>query len=544
MNNKLIFILVLTLFGLVACHSPMSSQSQHKKNILIISVDKLAFSSSTCRKELHDYSSGFNILCAESLRFTHAYTNSTLTAPAFASLMTGLLPWEIDFRYNSDFLRASFETLAEKAVKTGWRTGLVIGSPPLLRKQGLHQGFQFFDDNIQPRPKLAIRQAKESVAILSNWLAESSEPFFASLQLSDLSFPNLVTVNERGENRAQSVESQLEEIDVQLFKLFTFLKQKKIWDNTWIFLHGLQGLDDPSELKSTSTQIALLIKPPQKPRDEGLNWSIDRHIALNEIGKIIEKIVNGDQQPSELDISSPSENSNAAPILSESTLENWQQNGTYKWSFRNNQFLVINGKNKLIYNTLADRAESSPLNISNRLTQTILNKNDEILKSSPQLALGKISFPNSPDHPMATKAFAELKDKNWSSLQSLALILKNADLDVFAKMMETQVLQSDFINPCLKSITTDAKTNLKQCTNKTAVALIEWMNNDNSENRKRAVKYYTQFLIDRNLQVERKNLNYVWEISPYFPQGPGVVDLIFNHPKFAKHKIQLMQDIR
>ena len=166
---KTVLLGVIMLF-LTACVSDF----QDKKNILIISVDKFAFSNFVCLKETRHPNSAFDQLCKESVRFTHAYTTSTYTSGAMASLLTGTYPWQNSVVYNSDFLSSTFETIAEAGSKNGYNTALITGGLPIFRLNNLHQGFHFFEDNYHPTVEKPFREASSSVEILKDWIADGS----------------------------------------------------------------------------------------------------------------------------------------------------------------------------------------------------------------------------------------------------------------------------------------------------------------------------------------------------------------------------------
>ena len=68
--------------------------------MLVIAVDELTATDVICSQD-DSPRSGFQLLCNESVRFTHAFTPSTLTVPALASLLTGHYPIQHRVRHNS-----------------------------------------------------------------------------------------------------------------------------------------------------------------------------------------------------------------------------------------------------------------------------------------------------------------------------------------------------------------------------------------------------------------------------------------------------------
>src|ERR1700744_4519468 len=95
--SSLFLLLTLLATSLVQ----LSCQSTSKPSILVIAVDDLTVTDILCNEETaKSYRSGFEILCQESVRFTHAFTPSTLSVPALASMLTGLYPYQNKVRNN------------------------------------------------------------------------------------------------------------------------------------------------------------------------------------------------------------------------------------------------------------------------------------------------------------------------------------------------------------------------------------------------------------------------------------------------------------
>src|SRR5690606_23654454 len=109
---NIILILLLTVMSLVQ----ISCKTTDRKSVLVIAVDELTFMDITCRQDDAE-KSGFQLFCNESVRFTHAFTPSTLAVPALSSVLTGLYPLQHKVRHNGGpGLAAEFETVAEMAL--------------------------------------------------------------------------------------------------------------------------------------------------------------------------------------------------------------------------------------------------------------------------------------------------------------------------------------------------------------------------------------------------------------------------------------------
>jgi choline-sulfatase len=82
--------------------------------------------------------------------FEHAVAASPVTAPAHASLLTGLYPPRHGIRNNSThYLSEEIPTLAEWLSEAGYRTAAFVSTVILEARYGLDQGFDVYDDDIR-----------------------------------------------------------------------------------------------------------------------------------------------------------------------------------------------------------------------------------------------------------------------------------------------------------------------------------------------------------------------------------------------------------
>lgn len=327
--------------------------------------------------------SGISLMCQASVRFTHAFTTSPLAGPALASLLTAQYPIQHGLRNNKSMLTGRSLTVTEAAQQLGVATSFFSGGAPVLRKLNLQQGFETFDDNIAPTGNLLFRPFRKTEKIFETWLKDiGHQPFMSIFYLPDLNFPHTATFNSLGEARELNFESQLEEFDDSLYVLIDAMKKRHLWDSTMVILVGLNGPSitrttelSPTDLFSERTQVSLLIKPAQKPRDEGLNWGFDQNVSLADIGSTLFSMYNSQPAPSipqlpVLNLQSVLKNPSShaepeanwnRPVLIESA---WPEIKTLRSAFRWNQYLFLLDENPTAYNSLIDKLESSPIRIS------------------------------------------------------------------------------------------------------------------------------------------------------------------------------------
>lgn len=283
---------LLSLLLAVACQNA-SSRSQ---GMIIIAVEGLKSDDLPCTDPQPSSRSGFNLLCHEFLHVKGMVASSTSSVASMAALMSGENPSDLGIFTSNDFLPTKNETVAEKVHKQGWRTAYFFSSPPLSRRSGVTQGFDFVDESLPG--KRAFRVIEEVLSSFRNWFFdESSRDFFAIISVSDLMHPELQTLSDSGENRSQSVDSQLEEIDESLFHFFEALKKNKRYDSTWIVFVGLQGRADDKEglprtlqMRPSGLVVPAFIKPPGKvPAKKPLD-TVEGTWTHAELGRLIGEI--------------------------------------------------------------------------------------------------------------------------------------------------------------------------------------------------------------------------------------------------------------
>lgn len=386
-------LIALTFIAITLIGCSKNSQP----SVLVILVDDLSFADSPCSiPNEKGQNSGIDTLCNESVRFTHAYSTSPLSVSSISSVLTGLYPYEHEVRHNGSYLRPEKITAAERFVNKGYRTAFFSGGAPVLRKTGLNQGFEVFNDFISPSQKLLYRPFKQTLSLVTKWISEvpSSKSFFAVAYAPDLIFTNTITSDESGDVRNFSYESQLEEFDSNLNTLITELKSRKLWNNMHVVVAGLNGKTSsprsneisPLNLHTENSQVALFIKPAGKVRDLALSWKFDKNVSLVDLGETLIEWAEGSTHKNSSEFASDSLVQTIAgkasditqdrPILLESSWAAWRY-------LEKTRYAVIRGFNLWIhdaapksYNMLIDRFELTPLPI----TENIYLENSDTLK--------------------------------------------------------------------------------------------------------------------------------------------------------------------
>jgi len=494
------FIITLFLIFSFLNLSSCSFSPRNSTHILILAVDQFGYENLKCTKDTFgNPKSGLEILCQDSIRFTHAYTTSQQTRPAITSLLTARYPFSSGVQDNDvSFLEAKNPTLAKAAAEKGYETAFIIGSPFTLRNSGLQNGFFFFDDSFFSEKITPFRYFNESKNIYLSWRSRQSKPTFALIHIPDLFFKNRMTQTELGEQRNFSYESQLEELDFNLFQLIRQLKKDRNYDNTMIVFAGLNTAQKNKNitgenLSFNQDQIALLIKPTQKPRDLGLSWTYDENVSLADIGRSVFQFLNEEGPKDDVGLETISLFPNGINQHLPQTTSRWIVSETYSHfkdesvqiSLRKDQFhLILNDDQVKIYNTLIDKLESSPLSRRDPIYQE--------LSSSAQNIISKLK-------------------KN--SLKSL-LLEKQEDSFLLKKTVINQ-------NICLQEIQdTSPKIQFKTCRDKKMLFLLELLqqSHEPSESQKKRIS---------NLQNDLKNISSANRINQEinYPQAQPILEL-------------------
>ncbi len=175
--------LLATLSG-----TAVSAVAATPPNVILISVDTLrsdhlpAYGYQAIRTPQLDR------FRADAILFERAWSPYPLTAPAHASLLTGLLPESHGIRDNSGFtLNATVPTLAGELSRLGYATAAMVSSKVLAPKTGLSRGFATYD-----APQPGERDGARTIAGALRWMngQKKKQPFFLFLHLYEPHAPH------------------------------------------------------------------------------------------------------------------------------------------------------------------------------------------------------------------------------------------------------------------------------------------------------------------------------------------------------------------
>lgn len=568
-----LFFILGTCF-LLGCNYVASK----KPNIIIISVENLGVNEILCGGE------SFESLCESSVRFTHAYSPSNLSPASLTSVLTGLEPEEHKVRHARGFAAAKIQFVSEAALEQGYSTQLISGGPPILRRLGIHQGFEYFDDyvNLNSTP---FRSFEESQSLFWQQLEfKRSTPLFSVFYISDLLFTHRATQNELGDLRDLSYKSQLEELDEQLSIFIKKLKQEKLWDNTYIFFVGLNGPGwiERSDLRknlnilSGRTQVAMLVKAPHKPRDLGLQWTIDNNVSLTDIGNTIWEIL-GQKRPEKISlltaITHPKVDWSEDRILqSESAWALFNHIGPVLYGVRQKSLFYLHVEPPRLYNSLTDRLELNPLPqieaesdlFSQASKESLLEQKklpfmmeSELLSSKwaridkwftgPKLLFNEsleVELREELENTKDTDYFSVLallyiQKKRWDDLKEIAKIFNNKDVLHLSHLHLGTKTKTK--NPCLAWLDTPSAKLSRSCEDSLVTDFYKWQKESDPQKsevlRARFIRSYTELQQDRYLSRLNLSFGILWESPWQKTLSLKPLDLVLAHPTYKDLKI-------
>ena len=557
-----------------------------RPSILVVAVEGLSFDTKSCDAEELQ---GLRAFCDESVRFSHAFTPSTMSQAAIASLLTGLYPFDHGVRHNGDnFLSAGRRKIAEAALANRYRTLFVSGGPPIWRKSGLTQGFEIFDDVMDLGIGVYYRPAGEVFKVFTQWgdQLDDGAPFLSVLYLADLQFPSISTRTNDGEVREKSFAAQLSEVDESLDYLVRWLKDNRRWHSTNIVVVGLGTTDHPadplptaepmtSSLRSKATQVLLFMKPARKERDNVIQWAVDRNVSLVDVGHTMFQWLGETSPASSLApfqpqslisaLSEPEPNwEEGRLLLSETAWPDWLEGAGTRWALRQNQFLYIHDEKPLIFNTLTDRMENLPLKTGDPLWLSLNGDVIEALRGAKvapfkgmtrhwpeQLAVARELWAG--DLALRTPAGGEpwakwylqhaLANRRWRDVKRFSQeVGEPIGAYVAARQMgESMPMPRD---PCVRLMLSDKgdkKAQQSECGDERVLALYAWKTARGEEEKAAAQERFTRLHAQARMDQEIGRLNYLndlrWDVDRRWPEPPQTVDYLLtmkDYEAFAK----------
>lgn len=195
MKLLLSLLLVAVMVGLGGCsHSPAATPPpEAPPNIIFISIDTLRADHLGCYGYERDTSPGIDALAKESVRFDHAFSQSSWTLPSHMSMMTSQYPHVHGVETGRKPLPDSAVTLAEVLSSSGYYTAAFVSWVYVDSRYGFSQGFDAFKELIPPKNKVDSStkwsfKAKQVADAAIEWVEKPNRgetPFFLFVHFFD-----------------------------------------------------------------------------------------------------------------------------------------------------------------------------------------------------------------------------------------------------------------------------------------------------------------------------------------------------------------------
>ncbi len=236
-------------------------------NLLFITVDTTRADRLSCYGYTPGISPNLQGLSEAGVLFEDFQSVAPITLPSHTTFLTGLMPPEHGIRVNGEnALAESVPTLQEVLRGNGYRTGAVVASPVLERIYGLARGFDHYDDYIKApaeekegirsigdKQDLPYRPGEQVSDRTLAWLAEAakerSRPWMIWAHYYDPHLPGNFHQDMFGDRYSHSYDAEIAYMDYHIGRLFDFLEEKKLKENTLVVVvgdHG-EGLGDNGE---------------------------------------------------------------------------------------------------------------------------------------------------------------------------------------------------------------------------------------------------------------------------------------------------------
>jgi arylsulfatase A-like enzyme/Flp pilus assembly protein TadD len=210
-------------------------------------ADRMGFLGNT-----HGLTPNLDLLARQGVVFERAYSQAPLTPVSHATIFTGTYP---QFHTVIDFghaLPALLPYVPDILQKTGYHTAAFIGSmildPNASMAPGFDRGFSYFDagfhikrDREESRYDTVERRAGDVVAHAIDWLNKNRKsPFFIWVHLYDPHAP-YDPPPPYDKRFADPYDGEIAYSDASLGKLFSYLRQRGLYDRTMIVMMSDHG---------------------------------------------------------------------------------------------------------------------------------------------------------------------------------------------------------------------------------------------------------------------------------------------------------------
>jgi choline-sulfatase len=236
-------------FLLLGLYLPLWAEAP---DIVFITVDTTRADRMGFLGNTHGLTPNLDLIAKQGVVFERAYSQAPLTPVSHATIFTGTYP---QFHTVTDFghaLPALLPYIPDILQKSGYKTAAFIGSmildPNASMGPGFDRGFSYFDAGFhikrnrnENRYNTVERRAGDVVAHAIDWLDKNRKsPVFLWVHLYDPHAP-YDPPPPYAKRFADPYEGEIAYADASLGKLFTYLRQRGLYDHTMIVMMSDHG---------------------------------------------------------------------------------------------------------------------------------------------------------------------------------------------------------------------------------------------------------------------------------------------------------------
>jgi arylsulfatase A-like enzyme/predicted Zn-dependent protease len=218
-------------------------------NVILLTLDTLRADHLSCYSPGKVQTPNLDSLAAGGTLFETCISQTPLTLPAHATILSGTYPLYHQVRDNGGFLvPEKLELISETLQRQRFATAGFIAAYVLHSKWGINQGFDHFADNFDMAKYNSIslgkvqKRADEVLGEAETWLRKNSgKRFFSWIHLYDPHTPYEPPPPFRELYADHPYRGEVAYLDSELGKFFDFLKAENLWDNTIIVVTGDHG---------------------------------------------------------------------------------------------------------------------------------------------------------------------------------------------------------------------------------------------------------------------------------------------------------------
>jgi arylsulfatase A-like enzyme/Flp pilus assembly protein TadD len=273
------FVLAAFIAGLLYGVVPAAGKAG--PNLVVVTIDTLRADHLACYGYDRIKTPNVDQLARTGVRFANAFTPVPITLPAHTALLTGQYPMATGIRdFSGNKLASGAMTLARVLHGHGYSTAAFIGSAALDSRFGLNQGFDTYYDHFNLGHSREIhldeieRRGDQVVDLALKWLeSHRQEPFFIWVHLYDPHAPYDPPEPYARLYRRHLYDGEIAFADAQVGRLFAYLKQQHLYDNSLVVLasdHG-ESLGEHGEkthgffIYNATLHVPLIVRTPGDP---------------------------------------------------------------------------------------------------------------------------------------------------------------------------------------------------------------------------------------------------------------------------------------